>query len=511
VTILVLPALAVVAGLLSELAGTGTPIARRLSVVVLVLQLAAAIAIPPEPPISVGGATLQLTPFAHLAIALTAVGALATTVLGLVVGLPPRWTAAVPLQVGLLAAAATTGDTRAALLFASAAAFLALVMGRLDRRDHPSPRALGEASPAPRATLVALRATLPAAVLLLAVAAFPASAARANPDNEPPLLLLGAGAGLALFSAAVPFHRWATGGRAPAPLVVPALLVWPPAILASIVLAWVAQDLPTISAPMEGGLLALLGIGGYLAAGLAALVHDDLRRVLVYLTLQDAGIVLLGLADGVRGWEAVRSWILVVVAAKVALALWAALLVAAAGSAESRDLGGWGRRLPLAAAGLAGAAVASVGLPGLIPWWARGQLADLAFPGGGGIAAAIALVAALPYLRWLVIGLAPVAPGLALADGLGWPSLRLAPPAPMGVRALFSRLGEFWLRLRRGWPAVRYSIASLVVLVGAVLALATATNLVGVQMAAAGAPPPSGPVAPPSPSPGPSFVPLPSP
>ena len=116
---------------------------------------------------------------------------------------------------------------------------------------------------------------------------------------------------------------------------------------------------------------------------LAAWIQDDLEHIVGYSIVGDAGVVLLAVAAlDPAAWAPARMWILAFVVARSAFAAWAA--------ADPRDvLHRPGRRParlgdPLAGPGRRRSALvvlASIGLPGLAGFEARGELIDLALDG----------------------------------------------------------------------------------------------------------------------------------
>jgi NADH-quinone oxidoreductase subunit M len=199
-----------------------------------------------------------------------------------------------------------------------------------------------------------------------------------------------------------------------------------------------------------GGLTTWLTLGGVVSAvygGLISLVQDDLRRLIGWLSVSQAGLMIVGLCslepDGVAG--AVVYWICYGTAVTgLALTVWA--VQARTGTTMISKLGGLVESCPRLTVAFAAFAVASVGFPGSLGFVAEDLLIHgvlesypllgvlmLVATAFNGIALIRALfrvflgpvkIAAPADLRarelWVVAGLAVVVFGLGV-----WPSLAI--------------------------------------------------------------------------------------
>jgi hydrogenase-4 component B len=218
---------------------------------------------------------------------------------------------------------------------------------------------------------------------------------------------------------------------------------------------WRALELLPPAAPWQGWTLAGLGLASALGGILAALGQGNLKRLLAYSSVENMGLVCLGLGLGLVGLAAGNPamaalglggalfHMLCHAGFKALLFLCAAEVLSAVGSVRIAHLGGLAKRMPavgslflLAAAGIAGlpplpgfigeltmalAMLAGLELPGLLPRAAAaGSLAVMAAVGGFALAA-FAKAGGLAFLgqpRTPAAAKAAPPPGLALAAPL---------------------------------------------------------------------------------------------
>jgi NADH-quinone oxidoreductase subunit M len=127
-----------------------------------------------------------------------------------------------------------------------------------------------------------------------------------------------------------------------------------------------------------GGLTAWLTWGGAISAvyaGVLAMVSNDLRRLIGWLSISQAGLMIVGLCslqeDGVTG--AVAYWVSYGTAVTgLALTIWA--VQARMGTTRISELGGLVRSAPRLTVAFAAFAVASVGFPGSLGFVAEDLL-----------------------------------------------------------------------------------------------------------------------------------------
>jgi hydrogenase-4 component B len=282
--------------------------------------------------------------------------------------------------------------------------------------------------------------------------------------SERTLALVLALVGFGIKAGAVPAHFWLPGAHAAAPSHVSALLS---GVMLKVGIYGLLRVISLLGpAPLWYG-WALFGLG--LASGvlgvLWALVQHDLKRMLAYHSVENIGIILLGIGAGVLGIASGRPVVAVLgftgavlhtmnhALFKSLLFLGAGAVVQATGTRVIDRLGGLGRRMPLTAMAFGVGSMAIVGLPpfnGFISEWVvfRSLLSTAGSHDG---------------VRFAVLGAA----GLALIGGL--------------ALACFSKLdGVLFLgQSRAGQPGgldVKEPAAGMV---GPMLGLAAACVLIG--------------------------------
>lgn len=255
-------------------------------------------------------------------------------------------------------------------------------------------------------------------------------------------------------AAVVPFHIWLPDAHAAAPAHVSALMS---GVMITMGFYGLARFLPLLgpASDVTACVLLALGAAGALGAVLLALVQRDVKRVLAYSTVENAGLVTLAMGVGLLGQARGAPDIALLGWAAALLHVWTHALAKAllfggigaiAHAVHSRDLEGWGgmlRRWPLIGAlTVMGAfAIAAVpGLSGFVSEWLilRAMFESaLRFEGAAravmviGIAA-VAMTAALTvacYARLIGIGLLGVPRREPAAAPLG-------PPGAVRVAAL---------------------------------------------------------------------------
>jgi hydrogenase-4 component B len=251
------------------------------------------------------------------------------------------------------------------------------------------------------------------------------------------LILVLALVGFGMKAGVVPLHVWLPGAHAAAPSHVSALLSGVMLKTGIYGLLRVTSLLGVVPAWWGWTLLGLGLISGVLGV-LWALAQHDLKRVLAYSSVENIGIILLGMGVGALGL-AYREPVVAVLGFtgavlhslnhalfKSLLFLGAGAVVRATGTRVLDELGGVGRRMPWTAAAFLLGSVAIMGLPplnGFVSEWVVFQ--SLLSTGAAAAALRVACVAAA--------GLAVIG-GLALAcftkvDGivfLGQPRSRAA-------------------------------------------------------------------------------------
>jgi NADH-quinone oxidoreductase subunit N len=156
----------------------------------------------------------------------------------------------------------------------------------------------------------------------------------------------------------VPFHVWAPDVYEALPLPVAGFVSVLPKMAALLVLVRLLSALPTdFQTPM-----AVISLASILVGNTAALWQNDLRRLLAYSGVAQAGFMVVGLvAFSQAGFEATAFYVGVYVFMNLAAFLLVDLL--GQGQTDLRQLAGLGAQQPFLAVAFVVAAVSLVGLP----------------------------------------------------------------------------------------------------------------------------------------------------
>ena len=247
-------------------------------------------------------------------------------------------------------------------------------------------------------------------------APFDVLAARARGGLVPVGLVLALGLlGFGIKAGAFPFHFWLPGAHASAPSHVSALLS---GVMLKMGIYGLFRILTLVGTPPAwwGWTVLLVGLASAVLGVLWALAQHDLKRLLAYHSVENIGIILLGIGLGALGTAYHQPAVAALGYAgallhtlnhslfKSLLFLGAGVVVRETGTREIDRMGGLARRMPRTAVAFLIGAVAIVGLPplnGFVSEWLvfRGLL------GAGAAGGAIRLAA-------------PVAVGLALTGAL---------------------------------------------------------------------------------------------
>lgn len=190
------------------------------------------------------------------------------------------------------------------------------------------------------------------------------------------LVLLLALVGFGVKAGVVPLHFWLPGAHAAAPSHVSALLS---GVMLKMGIYGLLRVLSLLGpAPAWfGWTLFGLGLGSGILGVLWALSQHDLKRVLAYSSVENIGIILLGMGVGVLGMAYGQPVVAVLgftgallhtmnhALFKSLLFLGAGAVVHATGTRVMDQMGGLGRRMPLTALAFGVGSVAIVGLPPL--------------------------------------------------------------------------------------------------------------------------------------------------
>lgn len=167
--------------------------------------------------------------------------------------------------------------------------------------------------------------------------------------------------GLGYKASLVPFHFWAPDAYEGAPVSVAAFLSVVPKVGAIFAVAQLAREVPLGTGwPLAVGALSVLSMT---YGNLAALVQENVVRLLAYSSIAQSGYFLLGVATFGRSGLATKS-LVVFAAAYAAMNLGAFAVVLLAGR-NLRDFAGLGRSRPAAGAAMVIFLISLVGIPPL--------------------------------------------------------------------------------------------------------------------------------------------------
>lgn len=440
--------------------------------IALLLAVVTALAVTPGDVLVVDDTGLATTSFLRLFLVLGAVCGLVLAVIGAAAGSRRDASAVTLILLGSSGLALAVPDARSAVLAATAGG----VVGSL--------LAIGPVGGRLGATIGmrALRAAAVAGTMAIAATAWigrDLTELAAQPVVFG-LAYLAMALAVALRFGAIPVHAWAARLTDTVPeAALPLVTAWAPAAFAVVALAWADQSIAPLLVDVDSVRVLVLAIGAssILLASLAAFIHDDIEHVVGYSIIGDAGVIILAVAVlDPAAWQPARTFILAFVVARSAFAAWAAATRATFATGRVDELHGWLLRSPGLGVAFAAIVVASIGLPGLAAFEARGAIVDLALDGP--IATLLLLGTFSPlayYARLLAVGLArPERPGLVAGT-----RVTLTPLDLTSARA--------WLVAT--WDANRAFTATIGALVLALVAMGTAMGGFGGPAAAAGLPP----------------------
>src|SRR4051812_4060717 len=199
------------------------------------------------------------------------------------------------------------------------------------------------------------------------------------------LLLL---CGVAGKSAQFPLHVWLPDAMA-GPTPVSALIHAATMVAAGIYV--VAQLYPVfLAAPVALTVLGIVACISMLGAALAALVEDDLKRVLAWSTISQLAYMAGGLAVG--GWTASIWHLLTHAAFKALLFLAAGSVLRTVGTNRMSEMGGLRRAMPVTFATAIVGAGALAGIPPFAGAFSKDAILEAARARGGGLGTAVYVV-----------------------------------------------------------------------------------------------------------------------
>jgi formate hydrogenlyase subunit 3/multisubunit Na+/H+ antiporter MnhD subunit len=282
---------------------------------------------------------------------------------------------------------------------------------------------------------------------------------------------------------AIPAHTWAARLTDAVPeTTLPLVTALGPAAFAIVALAWADASVAPLLvdlAPVRAivPVVLLVAVASILLASLAAWIQDDIEHMVGYAIVGDAGVVMLAIAAlDPAAWAPARTWILAFVVARSAFAAWAAATRTTFSTGRVEDLRGWAVRSPLLAIVFGLVVLASIGIPGLAAFDARGHLVNLVLDGPVAMLVLLGTVAPLLYYgRLFAVGIAKPHDKTGLAS---WRPV----VAPIDLTDLRGWLGRTWTDNR-----VISAVGGAAML--GVLALAVSAGAFGAAQAAAGLPP----------------------
>jgi NADH:ubiquinone oxidoreductase subunit 2 (subunit N) len=441
----------------------------------------------PGETLELGGVAVAMTPYARVLLGVGLAGGL----LVLTVSRLATWEATGPatllVSAAGLAVALGVGGAVPELLAVGATSALAAAVALAHPATPLRVRALARE----------LRgASLAMAIGILAVSLAPeAIGGLAVQPQVAGLALVAAGLALGHRFGAIPLHaRVARLSDAAPASALPVLLALLPAGWAVVLLGWAPDTLGPAASVIgwDGTLLVMVGLATLVLGTFAALIQDDLLRIVAYTVVLDAGVVVLGFSSlDPAGREAVRAWLVPFVASRAALVGWVVAFRAGFGTARLSEARGWLRRAPTLGVSLVAIGAATVGWPGMLVWDARLAALQAATAGPALLVATIAsLGTAVAIARILGTGFGRPLPRVSAAPGelarvpAGLRAAARALRNPGGRRAATLRAASNEAR-----PLLemnRTPLRALLVVILAGLALMAASGAFGIGDAAAG-------------------------
>ncbi len=194
----------------------------------------------------------------------------------------------------------------------------------------------------------------------------PALLSQGVPPDAQVLLFLAFAAAFAVKVGLFPFHSWVPDTYAEAPT--PALVLIAGVMAKTGAYGFVRFCLPLFpqASHQLAGLMEVLAVIGILYFALQALVAQDFKRLLAYVSISHMGVIILGIfalnVQGIEGGilQMINHGIII-----AALFLIAGAIEQRTGTRRLADFGGLATRLPVLATVFLIVALAALGLPGL--------------------------------------------------------------------------------------------------------------------------------------------------
>ncbi|MEN3035738.1 MAG: proton-conducting transporter membrane subunit [Candidatus Methanosuratincola sp.] len=179
-------------------------------------------------------------------------------------------------------------------------------------------------------------------------------------------------AGVFVKSAVFPAHGWLPDAYSESPQRLAAALSFSTiAVGAYLLLRIFGTFLPgVLSDPRVSGVLAAFGLFNILYGGIAAIRQRDLRRVLSYSSISQAGYVLIGVASATYvGFLGVLIWAVAHGFGKSALFLISGEYLGSLGTDSLDDLGGLAGKMPITSSSLLLSFLSLAGIPPTLGFW----------------------------------------------------------------------------------------------------------------------------------------------
>jgi hydrogenase-4 component B len=333
-------------------------------------------------------------------------------------------------------------------------------------------------------------------------------------DAAPGLLFALALAGFGTKAGLMPAHVWLPEAHPAAPSPVSAVMS---GVMIKTGIYGILRMIASLGEPSAwwGWTLLAVGVASGLLALMQALAQRDLKRLLAYSSVENIGIICIGIGMGVLGREyslpevsvlgfaGALLHVLAHAAAKSLLFLGAGAVDKAAGGRDLEGLGGLLKRMPLTGAAFLAGAAAIAALPPLAGFASELLIALSAFRGvvsggpvvpalgaaGIGVIASLALIgglAAACFARAFAIAFLGEPRGERAAGAVEVPASMLVPMLILAAACLALGLGAplvaaaarapvallLWPAAGSGaWPAVVAPLAGAAAVGGALLAL----------------------------------------
>ena len=191
-------------------------------------------------------------------------------------------------------------------------------------------------------------------------------------------------------SAQLPLHTWLPDAME-GPTPVSALIHAATMVTAGVYL--IARMHPLFElAPTAADIGAITGTATLFVAATIALVVTDLKRVIAYSTMSQIGYMVLGVS--IFGYAGGLFLLMAHAFFKALLFMGAGSVISAMGGVQNMDrMGGFRRAMPFTFATFTTGALALAGFPLLSGWFAKDSIIGYAFHRGGGLYAALGVIA----------------------------------------------------------------------------------------------------------------------